>query len=197
MAKNLDTQNTLIFRACDLSDSQAWESLYQQYREFVLYCLHQLNVNPQDIEDLSQSIFLKLTHKLVQYNREKGRFRNWFRTLIKNEYLNYLRKNDRRSNREQQSHDLSELASQNRESEIDKTIQKEWEDYVYKVAIQRLQKSLRGKAIEVFKLTMKGVSVEEIARQQGIKTSSVYTLRQRAQEVVTLEIADIKQNYGF
>lgn len=197
MAKNLDTQNTLICRACDLDDTQAWEMLYRQYKDFVLYCLHQLKVDSQDIEDLSQGIFLKLTHKLVQYNREKGKFRSWFRTLITNEYLGYLKKNTRRVTREHKTYELEELTKEGRESEIERTIKKEWEDYVYREAIKRLEQTLRGKAVETFKLTIQGLSVEEIAEKQNIKASSVYTLRKRAQEMLTLEINDIRENYGF
>lgn len=83
MSAEDQTSYTLLQRACDLGDDQAWEEFVQHYRRFILYILHRMGVAERDVEDLSQQILVALTRDLPGYDSSRTRFRTWLSVVIR------------------------------------------------------------------------------------------------------------------
>ena len=79
------TRQTLIARARDPNDSQAWDEFTGYYASFIRMVLMQLHTPLDDLEDLSQTILVKLWQSLstVELGRDHARFRTWLGTVIK------------------------------------------------------------------------------------------------------------------
>lgn len=188
-----ETRYTLLQRACDLNDQQAWDEFEAHYRRFILYILHQVGVPQDEVEDVAQQTLLTLTKNLHLYQRDQAKFRSWLSAVIRHEASTHLKKRRRRELRVSLYGDRSEslLNTLQSDSEIEARIEKEWMIYISNLAMERVREVFKGKALEVFELGLDGQSVDEIAGKTGLTTASVYTLRKRVKKRLYFEIRTI------
>lgn len=191
MNEHKQTRYTLLQRACDLNDAQAWEEFVEYYRHFMLYILSELGVAARDIEDVTQQILLALTRDLPGYDPERARFRSWLSTVIRNAAFVYFRKQKNRSKRIHMFGVEQSIAQESQANEIDQLIESEWQTYIANLAMERVRRVFQGRAMEVFELGLDGLSIAEIAEKTGLQVSSVYTLRKRVKKQLFLEIRAI------
>ena len=182
--KDYITRRSLLLRACDRHNYQAWEDFIEVYKKFIYYLLRKMSIGNNDIDDLFQKILLRLWKSLPKYNREKGKFRNWLSKVVRNEVLNYLRS----ANSVKFSLTSGEHAVVVDEPAIDKLIEDEWEKYILKMALENLEKIFSGQAIEVFRLSLAGKSNQQISEQTEIKVDSVKVLKSRVKSRCVEEI---------
>lgn len=185
------TRYTLLQRACNLNDEEAWEEFVGHYRRFIFYILHEMGVAAGDIEDVAQQVLLSLTKDLPGYDRERARFRTWLSTVIRNAALAHFRKQRNRQSRIRVFGQEQNIDGQVHHSEIDQRIELEWEAYVANMAMERVRGVFKGQAIEVFELGLDGRSAAEVAEMTGLSVSSVYTLKKRVKKRLYLEIRAI------
>lgn len=182
-----DTSHTLLKQALE-GREDAWTRIIEQYGGFIYYFLQRNNVKENDREDLAQEILLQLTHVLKTYDREKGSFRKWLERIIRNLIYTHYRKLIASQNRDTKYLSERELQLQNATSELDFSINQEWEEYITHLAIENVKETFTGKAVEVFSLSLQGISTEEISSRTELSIQSVYTLRNRVKSKVQSEI---------
>lgn len=187
--KNVDqTRYTLLKRACNLRDEQAWEEFVGHYHRFIFYILNELGVASGDIDDVAQQVLVSLTKDLANYDRTRARFRTWLSTVIRNAALAHFRKKRNRQSRITLFGEEQGLEALAQESEINQRIEKEWEAYVASMAMERVREVFKGQAIEVFEQSLDGRASAEIAESTGLSVASIYTLRKRVKKRLYLEI---------
>ncbi len=88
------TQNSLIERCKDTTDTVSWQELHDCYEPFLRRFTALLGVPPSDIDDAVQEIFMRLSKALDQsaYDRRRGRFRTWLRRVARNVVFDLRRK---------------------------------------------------------------------------------------------------------
>ncbi len=187
------TSHTLLYRARNLGDQEAWKQLSDHYERFIYYVLQQLNVKPSDLDDVAQQALIVLMRDLPTYDRERSRFRTWLKQVIRSTALMHFRKRDSQRDKVQKfaknmSGDKTEQAP-----EIDQFIEDEWETYVTNIAMDRVKQAYKGRAVEVFELGLQGIPTSAIAEQTGLSVSSVYTLRKRVKRSLLLEVRAVIQ----
>lgn len=182
MASNDKTCYTLLQRAVDVGDNEAWSELVEHYRRFIYYVLHRLNVAPDDIEDISQQVLISLTRDLPKYDRSKSRFRAWLSTIIRNNAITHFRQQTSQQRRIDGLKQITLLEDQNKSAEVDELIEKEWAAYIVSQAMARVKKLFKGQAVRAFELSLEGLSSAEIAEKTGLTIASVYTLRKRVKK---------------
>jgi RNA polymerase sigma-70 factor (ECF subfamily) len=188
MSEHNQTRYTLLQRACDLADEDAWEELCAHYRRFIYYILHQMGVVDYEVEDVAQQVLVLLTKNIARYDSSRARFRTWLSTVIRNAAIVHLRKQ-----KSDQAHvnvfgQEYGLYCETLSNEIDRRIEAEWEEYVVELAMERVNDVFKGQAMTVFELGLEGVSAAEVAGQTGVTVASVYTLRKRVKKRLYLEI---------
>ncbi|MDF7824641.1 RNA polymerase sigma factor [Pontiellaceae bacterium B12227] len=188
MGSSDQTRYTLLQRACDLHDEQAWEEFVGHYRRFIFYILNEMGVAFGDIEDVAQQVLLSLTKDLKGYDRSRARFRTWLSTVIRNAALAHFRKQNVRQNYIRVFGEEQSLEAMEQPSEIDLRIEQEWAAYVADLAMTRVKDVFQGQAIEVFELGLDGLPAAEVAEKTGLSIASVYTLRKRVKKRLYLEI---------
>lgn len=188
-----NTSYTLLKRACDTEDDQAWDELVERYGRFILYILKELGVTDRDRQDVMQDVLLGLTRTLKNYDPCRSSFRKWLGTVIRNTSVNYFRKRQSRPSsfcELDSEHPADELKVP---SDIHQWIEEEWATYIGNLAMERVRQVFKGQAIEAFELGLDGKSASEIAEAAGLTVSSVYTLRKRVKQRLLLEVRSLTE----
>ena len=94
------TRKTLLMRACDQKDQQAWEEFVAYYRPFIGIILRYLYVKEHDIDDLSQTVIINLWKKLDSFDADRSKFRTWLSTVIRNAVTTFKIKDSKDRNRD-------------------------------------------------------------------------------------------------
>ena len=189
MSESHLTRYTLLEKALNLNDEEAWAELHTLYRRFIYYILQEMGVQESDLDDLSQSVLMALTSELKKYDRSKGKFRNWLRQVVRTKVLMYFRKST--SDQARENRYYQERIATKETNDIEQFIEKEWQLYVSNIALERVKKSYSGHAVTVFELDLEGKSTAEIEALTGIQESTIYTLRQRVKKNLLIEIRNM------
>ena len=192
------TRKSLILRASDPKDHDAFEEFVEYYTPFISVVICKMNVNPSDSDDLRQDLLLKLWKKLSMYDpqHEKATFRGWLRTVTRNGILEFFR----RKNRDQSiaiTDEMAQYITSNSNNEINNLIDEEWKNHVINIAQEHVGKMFTGHAMEVYQMSIEGVPAEEIAQKFKIRVSSVYNLRSRVKEKFQQELKTIRELLEF
>jgi RNA polymerase sigma-70 factor (ECF subfamily) len=77
--------------------------------------------------------------------------------------------------------------------EINAIAEREWEIHLTNLALENIESLFSGKAVAAFRLTLKGRSVEEIAKELDLKENSVYRLKNRVKDRLIQEIMHLRE----
>ncbi|VGO18534.1 RNA polymerase sigma factor [Pontiella sulfatireligans] len=191
MESGHNTSYTLLHRALDLGDDEAWERLVEHYKRFIYYVLHGLNANPSDIDDLTQQVLVRVLNSLKRYDKSRGSFRTWLITIIRNTAVSQYQKNASEQRRIDRLEVEGGFGSGSQSPEIDAFIEKEWSTYIATEAMARVRSQSRSQAVEVFELALEGLCAAEIAEKTGLTLASVYSLKKKAKRLIYLEILEL------
>lgn len=188
------TRQTLIDRARDPNDSQAWDEFTNYYASFIGMVLMQLHAPQDDLEDLSQTILLKLWQNVstVELGRDHARFRTWLGTVIRNTFYTHCSQTASRKRRETNAAVAAVVPP-----DIEDIIETEWRKHIIALVIERLNASFSGKAMDVFTMTLDGKSVDDIASVLELTKDSVYVLRNRVQSRFRKEARQLRSYLEF
>jgi len=191
MANDWNTRLTLLQRAKNPDDQQAWDEFVRYYSDFIKVVLSQMGLNQKDADDLIQEILIKIWKALpkMDYDQSRARFRTWMSHLIRNKVIDHFRKVKRLSDKQEmiveESGNLTPVKS---EPEVEKIIQSEWEVYIVKLALKRIAGHFSDRAIDAFEMSMENIPPEKIGEKLGIKGNSVTKLKNRVKQRLIKEI---------
>lgn len=188
MSDEWKTRQSLLMRAKDPTDEEAWAEFVTYYEKFIFHLLHRMNINADDFEDMVQVVLVKLWKNLQSYDLRKAKFRSWLAHVVRNAVYDYFAREKRRSVAMQKEHEIANHLRETPATEVEAMIEKEWIIYLTGLAMDRMRKVFSGEAVHVFELSLEGKSAEEIARQLNLKITSVYTLRNRVKARYIKEI---------
>ena len=156
--------------------------------------LMQLQAPPDDLEDLSQIILVKLWKNLstVELGRDHARFRTWLGTVIRNTVYTHCSQAASRKRRETNAAVANVVPP-----DIEDIIESEWRKHIIALVIERLNTSFSGKAMDVFMMTLDGKSVADIASALELTKDSVYVLRNRVQSRFRKEARQLRSYLEF
>ncbi|WDE99025.1 sigma-70 family RNA polymerase sigma factor [Lentisphaera profundi] len=186
MSNEWATRQTLLQRAKNPDDYQAWEEFVSYYKQFIQVLIYKLRFSGADTDDLTQMILLSLWKDLEKYDKEKASFRNWMGAVIRNTTMNYYRKQANQAKRD--ASEMNSYLDSTPQSELDLMIEKEWKSYICELAFKKMESLFSGNAIEVFELSMKGMTTDAIAEQLNLKKDSVYVLKNRVKKKFMEEV---------
>jgi len=189
------TRKTLIQRVQDQHDEEAWKELIGIYSRYIYSILIKMNVSENDADELHQEIMIKLWKRLPELNIQQLRFRNYLSTVTKNTVLNFIRSRTRRIEREEKAIADSTISYLHaiRLPDIEQIAEKEWRIYLTHLALQHIEPLFSKNAIDVFKLSLQGLSVHEIASQKEMQLSTVNTLKSRVKSRFKTELEQLKE----
>jgi len=201
MNPGYSTRYTLLERAKNQSDSEAWEELIGFYRKYIYVIIRSMQVNATDCDDVLQLVLIELWKYLpeYQYDKEKSKFRFWVAKVTRNQVISYIRRQQshaKKLDKAQAEATLSYLDSI-KTPEIEEIVTREWKLFISNSAMQNIERHFSSQAIESFRLYSKGLKVNDIALKVDVKPDSVYKYISRIKLKLIEEINSLKNELDF
>jgi RNA polymerase sigma-70 factor (ECF subfamily) len=152
--KPLEVEWQLVVQRCLDGDSLAWTELVKAHHRRVYGLCYRFTGSPQDAEDLTQDVFLKIYGNLTAFDTVKGSFQTWITTLTRNLLVDHFRrtKQQRATDsmdagwEDSEEQPLAHRMSDNRPTQHDRAVQKEIEKMVQE-ALTKISPELREAVI--------------------------------------------------
>ena len=178
MNPTYSTRYTLLERAKNQSDAQAWEELIGIYRKYIYVIIRSMNVNTTDTEDVLQLVVMELWKYLpkYEYNKEGAKFRYWVAKVTRNQVISFIRRQQAHLKKMDhvQAESLISYLETITQPEVEELATREWQLFISNAAMQNIQSNFSSQAIQAFKLFSEGLKPDEIAQRIDVKTDSVY-----------------------
>jgi RNA polymerase sigma-70 factor (ECF subfamily) len=82
----------LLVRRCVAGDAAAWEEIVQRYHRRIYNICYRFAGTPDDAQDLTQEVFIRMYRTLGSYDVGRGAFMTWVTTLTRNLLVDHFRK---------------------------------------------------------------------------------------------------------
>ena len=82
----------MLVRRCVAGDAAAWEEIVQTYHRRIYNICYRFAGSPDDAQDLTQDVFIKMYRTLSSYDSSKGAFVTWVTTITRNLLVDHFRK---------------------------------------------------------------------------------------------------------
>jgi RNA polymerase sigma-70 factor (ECF subfamily) len=87
-----DQQTSLLVRKCLAGDAVAWEEVVRLYHRRIYNICYRFTNSPDDAQDLTQDVFIRVYRTLGSYDLEKGAFVTWVTTVTRNLLVDHFRR---------------------------------------------------------------------------------------------------------
>ncbi|HET9839015.1 MAG TPA: sigma-70 family RNA polymerase sigma factor [Candidatus Angelobacter sp.] len=87
-----EQQTGVLVRRCLSGDAGAWEELVRLYNRRIYNLCYRFTNSPDDAQDLTQEVFIRVYRTVGSYNIEKGAFNTWLITLARNLLVDHFRR---------------------------------------------------------------------------------------------------------
>jgi len=152
-----------------------------------------MELHTADCDDLVQEILLKLWGNLATYDTGTGRFRSWLGRVVRNAAYDYFDSVKSRRALLETEREIAETIRSRPASDVEKLIEEEWMLYMTSYAMERMRGIFSGEAVNVFSLSLDGLSADEIAKKLNLTRDSVYTLKNRVKARFIKEVHAIME----
>jgi RNA polymerase sigma factor (sigma-70 family) len=185
MTDNL-TRVSLIQRLQEVNDEVSWEGFTDLYKSYIYRVTRKMNLSQADADDVYQEVFVKIWKNISDFDHggKRGQLRGWISNITRNTVLNILKKRKRENNKiESANHaQVSIVKSVIDVPEVDKIMEKEWEDYISTLAWEKIEPELTDQLKTIFLLSLEGVSRQEIAQKLDLPPNTVSVYKKRVVE---------------
>lgn len=151
-------------------EHEAWAKYYKAYYHSVFIYAFSLCGNYYDAEDLTQSAFLKA---FLSWEN-KGSLKCWLSIVLKNEYMNLLR----RKQREAKTADLEAKAADGGQDMLERLIKEEETRHII-AAVMKLPPKQKSVLLDSVYF---GISDEQLAVMNGTTKENIRQIRLRARK---------------
>ena len=168
------TESTEVITRARTGDAEAWGELYREYAPAIFRFCRRALPQPEDAEDATMEIFMKLKDKLGQYDTTRS-FSAWLYKVAANHCWDMLRR--RRIRQDKETDDLENVPLEHPDpSQLDKLIEQRTSEEVRK-ALGKLGARARMALVMRYYSDM---SYDEIADELGVRRAFVGVVLLRA-----------------
>ena len=82
----------MLVRRCIAGEAAAWEEIVQRYHRRIYNICYRFSGSPDQAQDLTQEVFIKMYGSLKSYDSQRAAFMTWMTTITRNLLVDYFRK---------------------------------------------------------------------------------------------------------
>ena len=172
-----------VIEACRRGERDAFESLFQAYRDRVFSIALRYSGNRAAALDIAQDVFVKLLSSIDDFRGHAG-FESWLYRLVVNRCLDYHRRGRRFRNF------VEKIFAPQPHSALQEILKSEMETQVQR-GIEKLAPEQR--IVVVLRYT-EGLSYEQIAEILGCSMGTVASRLNRAHKILEKRLASLRRN---
>jgi RNA polymerase sigma factor (sigma-70 family) len=182
MADFPPTRASLLVRLRDPKDEAAWRQFVDLYAPLVYGYARKQGLQDADAADLSQHILATLVGALgrLEYDPERGAFRNWLFTVVRRKLINWRASQNGRQNGcgDNATHALLEQLPAAEDPEV--LWEAEWQRRVFAWACEKVRAEVSSPTWQAFWGTaVEGRPGKEVAAHLNMSVAAVYLARGR------------------
>ena len=83
----------LVIERCLAGEPEAWEEIVRSHNRRIYNICYRFTGSPDDAEDVTQEVFIKIYRTLKSYDSQKGAFTTWITTVTRNLLVDNYRRN--------------------------------------------------------------------------------------------------------
>lgn len=189
-----DTRSTLLVRVRDPHDQVAWAEFVDLYTPLVFSYALRMGLQEADAADAAQETLMLVARAIpsFQYDSEKGTFRGWLLTILRNQLRREANKAKHQTPGSGDTRILQILQEQPGREELD-AWEREYQLRLFHWAANRIRNLFRESTWQAFwSTTVDGVSISGAAAQLGISEGAVYIARSRVLARIRQEIDQVE-----
>lgn len=176
-----------ILEGVKRGDEMSWERFYRMYRPLVWLRGSDFGLNESEQCDLLSDVMKAFfdAQKTFVYDSSKGRFRDYFREIIRNQIYAILRRRQKASG----NVDLDEVPEVMDERPATVAEEEDWQAMLFRQALEEVKNTMDSRQVQAFILCrLQQQRPNEVAKLLGVSQATVYNdckaVFVRLQEVV-------------
>lgn len=186
------TKKSLLVRVRS-GDEVSWREFYETYRPLIILCGRDCGLTYEENEELVQLVMCEIFRKdilsrynidevpkdiVFQYDPSKGRFRHFFKAIVRNQ----ARKLYHKRHEHVDIDDIPEPAS---DKSFDASWEEEWRRHIFTQAMQELRNQVQSNTFAAFEMyAVQGRPVKDVADFLNMSVNSVYVAKNRCIEAL-------------
>ena len=175
------TQATLLRRMREGADPLAWDQFFERYWPMIYALARHRGCSDHTAEEIVQEVMLKVFEQrdVFQYDPQRGRFRDWLATLVRNKVAEYRRRPSQRMRGRGGDSDVGLM-----EREVDAQPDARWEAVFEQSLLLALldvvRREFSAEAYLAFELlALRELPWATVARTTGLSRHAIYRARKR------------------
>jgi len=196
MNTDSNTHVSLLLQVQDANTAEqadaAWDRFVRMYGPMILKWCQRWRLQSADAEDVTQAMLLKLFQKLnaFEYDRRKGRFRGWLKSVTWNTVCDFCRAADRAQTAESAIHE--QIANTAAQEDFVVRMERMYDLELLQMAKQSVRERVEPHTWDAFEMSeTTNLSPTEIADRCGMKIATVYVARSKVRKMIQAEVAEI------
>ena len=198
-AQLLETRSSLIQRLKATINGESWEEFFHTYWELIYNVARRAGLNETDAQDIVQETVFKIHNSLdkFEYNRRRGSFKGWLRTVTRSRLAEHFKKQQRRPARlEPLTEDgdlLRDLADPDG-PELERIWNEEWHRNLIQAALTRTKQLTSPKQFQIFRCHyIDEWTVRETCRTLNVNAAQVYMAKQRVGKIFRQAVETLQE----
>ena len=187
------TQASLLVRLRDPRDHVAWERFVDLYAPLVYGFLRQRSLQDADAADLTQDVLRQVAGaaESFSYDRQKGTFRAWLLTVVKNRLTDFWRRDGLQVRGTGDTSCWRQLQEQIPAADSAESAEWDaaWRRQLFQQAAQQVRADFTEPSWQAFWQTaVEGRSGQDVATEQGLTIAAVYLAKGRVMKRIKEQI---------
>lgn len=171
-----ETRPSLLATLAEGADGQpAWREFFDRYAPPIYRVARMRTLSHDDAEDIVQQTMLSVSSHIgdFRYDRDRGRFRNWVRTIAENKIKSTWRRKSINKLNADRAQDIADDTPS-----IDDIWEDEWRIQDLLWCLDQVEKDISPRKMQAFrKYALEGVPAQEVAREMDMTVGNVYVTR--------------------
>lgn len=181
------TAPSLLNRLRDGQDQRSWQRFFEQYWRLIYSFARRCGLEPADAEDVLQEVVTEVFRAMprFEYDRSKGTFRAWLRTISQRKVADHLRKHARTPAALDTAGDEHAPLPDPASPTAEELWEQDWRRNLVQLCLEHVRHEVEPKTFQAFQLYgLDGWSVEETAGFLKMTTAAVYQAKSRVAQRV-------------
>ena len=189
------TTSGLLQKLRDYDERTAWILVDENFRKPIVQLGLRRGLTDEEARDASQATLMAfaMAYREGKYDKDRGDLKGWLFGIANRQVSRAIER--RRRRREQPLEDSVDLPGGGAtESELEKVWEEEWMHALHDRAIRTIRQRVQPRTFEIFQaVALEGRSPEEVAREQGVRLTTVYNCVHRVSEQIRQVSIEIEQ----